>query len=174
MTDSHEPKEIVHGLTETVELKDWELSYAAGIIDGEGSIWIGHCSPTHYQLCVRVMMKHPDIIIWLSFRFGGTIRSVDKLTGRYYEWYLQGPNVVSFLKKVELYIILKKKQVKVAEEFQSLMTKRGGRKRQTEEARRKKHELYILMHHTNDAPRGKNWGGGLENLLTHEKELHQY
>ena len=90
-----------------------ELSYAAGIIDGEGCISIVKRKKgiySTYQDSIRVHMKHKDIPYWMHERFGGKLykRNEPKIA---YIWQLWGVKAREFLYMIEPFIVEKKKQI---------------------------------------------------------------
>lgn len=64
-----------------IEYKDTDIAYLAGIIDGEGSIYIGNfsCNPItqlpYYQTNIQVTNTDTDLIYWLQKTFGGLVNN---------------------------------------------------------------------------------------------------
>lgn len=132
---------------ERVFMKKTDLAWAAGIIDGEGSIFIQKCnsigkvyptakrkvrrekSPT-YNLRMAVQMVDKKTITVLANLFGGKCR---ELVGRtttnrkVYAWATSGYNALAILRKIEPYSITKKNQIKVAKKFMSIPIFVAGR-----------------------------------------------
>lgn len=108
-------------------LKETDYAWAAGLIDGEGCIYIHkYNSPKEgknpwYSLRVFVGMTNFDVINHLKDLFGGSIsyskRGNDKNQAR---WMLSSFKAVEFLKKIEKYLICKKKEALMGIEFGNL------------------------------------------------------
>lgn len=107
-------------------LQDW--AYAAGILDGEGSIILRHESSNAIGLQIRVGMRGVPVITWLQQTFGGAIYIHAAKTGMHSwnpapddrKWFLDG--VIEFLQ-------LKSRQAEIALAFLETLTpkeKRGG------------------------------------------------
>lgn len=96
-------------------ITDKELSYAAGIIDGEGCISIAKRKDgkySWYQDSIRVHMKHKDVPSWMQEKFGG------KLYERHeprtaYVWQLWGLESRALLFLLKPYIVEKQEQIKL-------------------------------------------------------------
>ncbi len=107
-----------------------KLSYAAGILDGEGCITINKKKIRNgnykglfdnYYLSVIVTQKDGKIVDWLYGNFGGCIYLHWKgtKTGYSHEWVLNYQNAASFLKQILPFLTYKKPQAEVAIRFQS-------------------------------------------------------
>ncbi len=119
----------------------FDLAYAAGIIDGEGTIVIekshdrksrGHI---RYRMQVSVTNTNPVLIEWLHDKFNGSTYSFAYDNGKHKDmliWRISSDKASDFLNAVMPFLKLKKLQAKLAIEFQSpIITKR--RKPLTEE-----------------------------------------
>lgn len=100
------------------------LSYAAGIVDGEGCIMIGKGNASglrktaQYNLLVRVSMTAKDVINWLHQTFGGTV--VSSRRGeykRYYCWAVGAIQAEGFLKLIVSYLKCKRAEALLGLEF---------------------------------------------------------
>lgn len=99
------------------------LAYAAGILDGEGSISL-HIenrrkrSPT---LEIRVTNRNKEVIEFLKIYFYGTIQITaarpEKNANEQYRWGVVSKNAEAFLKAVAPHVIVKKRQLAIALEF---------------------------------------------------------
>lgn len=132
------------------------LAYAAGIVDGEGSIGIrylhkvGVKEKKYHGLNVRVTSTAPELINWLKEHFGGSVtirtRSNALNQAAYSNWYLLSRHADAFLKAIRPYMIVKGPQADLATELQSTM--QNGAVRLTPEliARREeiRHEIMRL------------------------------
>jgi hypothetical protein len=114
---------------------DWDvktLAYAAGIIDGEGCIYITkswHGSRyRHLKIGVEVSCTSLNLIEWLSIQFGGYL-SFGKRPNRkpYYRWGLSSACAAEFLQAIYPYLVIKREQAEVVFRFRSTLT-RGGLK----------------------------------------------
>ena len=105
-------------------------AYAAGVIDGEGSIHVHKLKSTkeftyNYGLRVTVMMTEIRVIQWLVDTFGGKVERGDRkvksnvsVTGRtYYLWRLTGDRCKEFLESIRPYSRGKQDQIDLALEF---------------------------------------------------------
>lgn len=100
-----------------------ECAYLAGIIDGEGSIYIGKFignrrSP-HYQTNIEVSNTSEELIDWLHSTFGGarseyTPNQTPKNSRKkVYRWSAWSDQVEHLCELIQPYIVIKKRQVEV-------------------------------------------------------------
>jgi hypothetical protein len=115
-----------------------ELAYAAGILDGEGTIGLGTSYNKYkerkykrYRLQCRIVNTDARMVLWLREKFGGYMAIIPKSPPRMerYEWRLQDKKAASFLELVEPYSVIKKEQIKIALDFRSTIDQRKGTKR---------------------------------------------
>lgn len=110
------------------ELKEYtqiQLAYLAGIIDGEGSIYIGNFSSNpktgtlHYQTNMEVTNTDESLIIWLTTNIGGrsstyTAKQTPKNSRRkVYRWIVSGTLLTHLCEKLHPYLIIKIKQCEI-------------------------------------------------------------
>ncbi len=106
-----------------------DLSYLAGIIDGEGHIEI-HCDnriPSFY-LRIIVVSTSEELMFWLKEKFGGHYypRTWNELTRKQcYAWQVSTKQSEEMLKKIFPFLIIKKRQAKLALEFRKTVGKQG-------------------------------------------------
>jgi hypothetical protein len=100
-------------------LKNEEIAYAAGFIDGEGCVDYKATNRGGWEysyIRLRVNNTNEEVLLWLEkkFRVGSvTSRKVPIGNKPQWIWAVEGtPNVVSVLKLIEPYLIVKRKQVK--------------------------------------------------------------
>ena len=97
---------------------DGEIAaYAAGIIDGEGTITICKAIPRkvyHYIPHISVSNTDEKIVMWMQENFGGSIRKIeDNRPNRKnsYQWGIFGVKAgEEFLQKIYKYLIIKKER----------------------------------------------------------------
>lgn len=112
---------------------DAEAAYAAGILDGEGSICLVRNrlfrSPSPQ---VSVCSTDRELLEWLRVRFGGTIVCKKKqklIHSQSYDWKLTDRRALEFLKLVRPYLSIRRKIAKadlLLEEYIAC-TPRNGR-----------------------------------------------
>jgi len=105
------------------------LVYAAGIVDGEGSICILRQQNKrevgqdwYYILRLCVKMCDGKVIDYLHGNFGGTVCFREKEVGQnycQYDWHVGGKRAVEVLKKMLPFLVGKKEQAELAIRFQS-------------------------------------------------------
>ena len=107
-------------------IKNTDKAYVAGLIDGEGSIFI--CKQKRwkngsfgYQLRVMVGMTDKKTIDFLKNKLGGGIHCVKGRKVNHSDCYLWGiyaKNASNLLKTLKPYLITKKEEAEIAIEFQ--------------------------------------------------------
>ena len=113
-------------------MRKTDLAYAAGIMDGEGSIGI-YCnssnpkSPSH-RMRVRVTNTDRWLVNWLKASFGGTVGINKVRPGHNWKqmwyWTVSCHKAVGVLKDLLPYLHMKRPQAELAIEFQK--TRRRG------------------------------------------------
>lgn len=133
-----------------------EIAYLAGIIDGEGCIYIGYTKQGKYgnghqwHSMLKITSCDEELIIWLEKIFGGNKESryrwtsKKKFTRPVYTWQATGPMLDYILPLVEPYLIIKKKQCDVMRRYR-ITCKNIGSKRLPEEISRQRHVLVIEL-----------------------------
>ncbi len=119
-------------------MKKTDLAYTAGIIDGEGCIYIHkrvtpeNRSRVRYSLLIKVSSTDEWLIEWLHFAWGGAIGTHSEKSRRLknwspaWQWTLQTKQAYEFLKLILPYLQLKKPQAELALKFQERKRKGGG------------------------------------------------
>ena len=111
-------------------MKKTDLAYTAGIIDGEGCIYISKRKSKYnrqgyrLQLCVKIASTDEWLCQWLKFAWGGAVRlrvthtKENKNWSDVWDWTLQTKQAVNMLKLISPYLNLKKPQAELAIKFQ--------------------------------------------------------
>lgn len=130
-----------------------ELAWAAGFIDGEGSIHIrkdnGYKNPK-YSLILTVTNTNQESIEKIKSLFDeyGTtpeIKMRDGNTKPVYRFMSSGNKALHILKQIQPYVIVKREQVKLGIDFQSQETKNMGSKGQPKEYHDLQSNFYEIM-----------------------------
>jgi len=134
-----------------------QISYLAGIIDGEGSVcieiqsksvrWSRKCD--YYSLRLLVINTYLPMLQWIESIFGGTIRE-RKGPSHYrqcYRWNLCSHKASKVLVACIPYMIIKKKHAEIFIKFAETMTRANVRLSDEMLAYRKK--LYLELKHIN-------------------------
>lgn len=105
-----------------------ELAYLAGFFDGEGYVGISSDHPkwkngdVYYRLRINVAQKNPVVLLRLKSIYGGTLHQGKDGV---WKWYADGKMGCSFLSDIFPFLVIKKQQVELALEFQSLNVGKG-------------------------------------------------
>jgi|SRR5690606_1714061 len=120
------------------EYKDTEIAYLAGIIDGEGSIYIGNfsCNPKtklpYYQTNMQVTNTNKNLINWLKKIFGGLINKrttkqhANNSRMQAYTWTATGDRLTHLCELMLPYLQCKRKQAEIMLEMRKTYTKNGA------------------------------------------------
>lgn len=105
---------------------DLDLSYAAGLIDGEGTIGItelkpgaGRKSPQH-RIYVAVTMTEQAAILWLQLTFGGHLQSLKARDPRHkptFRWSMASKTAAEFCELIGPFLKVKRQQAEIAARF---------------------------------------------------------
>jgi len=126
-----------------------DLSYLAGIIDGEGSIGIHNENGKPKGMRLTVGNTDPRLIIWLKETFGGSSYPDRHRKANWKEswkWTISTQQAAALLEQVLPWLRLKREQAEIGIAFQRLMV-RGGAPRTpevAEETRAMKEAITIL------------------------------
>ncbi len=125
-----------------------KLAYAAGIMDGEGTIVIvvrNRGKYNWYQDSISVHMGTGEVVDYLYNNFGGN-RYVRKEVGKTtYIWQMWCKQAREFLKKVMPYLITKKRQAEVFLEMGEIKEASKRFQKDPEYIQNKKLELYYEL-----------------------------
>lgn len=106
-------------------------SYWAGLFDGEGCVYIkvnnSKTNRAHYELFVEIQMCSREPIELAKEQFGGKFRVRAARAGRReaYHWKIGALKAKAFLEAIQPYSIVKRDQIKVALEFQEIVSSRN-------------------------------------------------
>jgi len=101
------------------------FAYLAGIIDGEGSIYVFRVhekgkGPIYHRIEMNITNTNPWIVLYAQYVFGGTIRKKDpnRYKGRFglrtcYSWQVQSADAERALLQLYPYLFLKQKQARL-------------------------------------------------------------
>jgi hypothetical protein len=99
-----------------VKLSDTEAAYAAGILDGEGSIYFSRNRTSRWPSpIVSVASTDRELLEWLRFRVGGSIvqkRTYQPQHAVSYDWKLTDRRALEFLKIVRPFLAIKRKMIR--------------------------------------------------------------
>ena len=118
-------------------MKEIDIAYTAGIVDGEGCIVIRKTPGKHDQmnpshvLVVDIVNTSAALIDWLKMRFEGHVYETrQKAPWRTkWSWRLTGSSAAAFLQQVHPYLVIKSEQARLGLEFQAKQFSSRGRAR---------------------------------------------
>lgn len=118
------------------------LSYTAGIIDGESCVRLKKCGSYGYHyLDVEVENINFNLISWLKKTYGGNIYKQERSGNRQtiYRWGLFGTKAYIFFKLIRPYVIVKQDAIDNCIEYYKEVIDNGNRNN-IEEFIRRSHE----------------------------------
>ena len=107
-----------------------ELAYAAGLIDGEGTIYLDRFKShktISYVVRVKIAMADKEATQWMEQIFGGKCRKYDYANypsnnkRPLYIWSINGKKAIAFFKDLLPYLKIKIKQAETAIAFEKTM-----------------------------------------------------
>jgi len=122
----------------------WQIAYLAGLIDGEGCLYIGNVKQGKYgnglqwHSMLKITSCDEELIIWLENTFGGSKdsryrwTSKQKFTRPVYNWQATGGMLDYLLPKIYPYLIIKPRQCDVMLRYR-LTSKNIGSQRLSDE-----------------------------------------
>ncbi len=105
------------------------LAYLAGILDGEGSLYISKSKDKRYTAGIKISMNDKESLELFQKTFGGNIirgtKKIDKVTGKHYApaWVLQyrGQNdILNIIKSLYPFLQIKQPQAEILWQFIAL------------------------------------------------------
>lgn len=95
-----------------------DLAYFAGLVDGEGSIYLRKGVRGNLQMRLSVVNTNEVLIDWIVSRFGGKKYLVERTSRSNhkpaYHWHLQSQAAVVVLRDIAQYLVAKKPQAELA------------------------------------------------------------
>lgn len=137
-----------------------QIAYLAGLIDGEGCLYIGNVKQGKYgsgyqwHSLLRITSCDEELIIWLENTFGGSKDSRYRWTSKkaftrpVYNWQCAGEMLDYILPLVRPYLIIKAKQCDIMIQYRAT-SKNIGSKRLPEEVTLKRLSLLKQMRNLN-------------------------
>lgn len=112
------------------QISEHEIGYLAGIMDGEGTIYIGRpisrtkdCKSPIYQTYIAVTNTEISLLNWLKERIGGIIRSIptdkgsDIIRKPIWRWYCPIVRIRDFCELLIPYSIIKRREFEIMHEI---------------------------------------------------------
>lgn len=125
-------------------MKKTDIAYVAGIIDGEGCIYIEHGKKGKaIQLSISVGSTDKWLCEFLKFSFGGCLYQMKSKTLPFWKWEIRTRQAGTFLELILPYLRLKRPQAEIALQFQKARHVQG--KRRTEEEKAIEEAQYVLL-----------------------------
>lgn len=140
-------------------MEDAFIPYAAGLLDGEGSVAITRTTPQHanstsplprYRMHVIVHMVDAEVLYLLQARWGGTVNPHKPSGPRdrdSYQWNIQALKARQFLADLLPYLIIKRERAALAIEFQDHLTASGAQRFQGQGMKRHTEEIVKVRDH---------------------------
>lgn len=113
------------GKSSTQPLEPGHLGYVAGVLDCDGSIWIGSSRSNGrvtYALRLAVSNTRSGLPDWFSEYFGGTTQQVKRNNSKWrdeYRWQATGLRAADVITRCLPYLVIKRGQALLALEFAS-------------------------------------------------------
>ena len=107
------------------ELEPGYRGYVAGVLDCDGSIWIGadrSGASVRHTLRVNVTNTRRDLPVWFADHFGGKCQHYPKKKAQWrdeYRWQVSGLSALPVLQVCLPYLVIKRRQALLGLEFAS-------------------------------------------------------
>ena len=155
--------EKYYKITEAIRpISELDIAYAAGIIDGEGSIVISKAKQKvgngySYEILVAVHMMDGYIPKWMSECFGGRfsktkVNHANKKGDFAYYYHANGSRAKIFLELIIPHLKIKRKQAEAALYLQNKLTQNPNGKRVTAEMYKERDALKMLIEELKTIP----------------------
>lgn len=91
------------------------LSYLAGIVDGEGCISLEKRENNNYRIVISVANTDGRLIDWIFENFGGRIKIHNRgeIHKKSWKWIITGQKAISLIKDIIPFLIVKKNQAEL-------------------------------------------------------------
>ena len=115
--------------------REIDLSYLAGIIDGEGTVTINHINQGNiYRIFLVVTNTNKSLMDWLVKNFGGNVSPrgpTRTKVKQIYDWYLLGEKAYHLLKSIENLLLIKNEQAKICIRYYEFLSNKNFNRRNT-------------------------------------------
>lgn len=102
------------------QISDCEIAYIAGLIDGEGSIYVmKHREKTFYP-AVSICMTHAGVLAWLAGKLGLSVSSVPRTPIKWRNQFsvrIHGVRAVYLCRRMLPYLKVKREQAELLQQF---------------------------------------------------------
>jgi hypothetical protein len=129
-------------------MDEQEKAYLAGIVDGEGSIFVGKTHKRLNTMVVNVSNTDPRLHVWLKIHAGGHVTE-DKRKypnrRKIWLWQIGSNKAADMLEEILPYLVIKKDQAETAIAFHRLKqnaNRRGGHRIVNDEEYKWRLDLY--------------------------------
>jgi hypothetical protein len=124
-------------------MTDYDVAYVAGLIDGEGCVYIAKVGGRHQLRLQIVLAKRASLVLrWLANKMGGRLFDVGRSNPQWDDevlWKVNGAQAALVLGQVLPFLRIKQRQaelgIKMEQIRQEVIPKNGKQARWTEEAR---------------------------------------
>jgi hypothetical protein len=129
-------------------LDEQEKAYLAGIVDGEGSIFVGKTYKRLNTMMVNVSNTDPRLHMWLKNHVGGSVTEEKRRfpnRRKVWLWQISSNKAADMLEQIFPYLVIKKDQAETAIAFQKLKqnaNRRGGNGKLSHEEYQWRLDLY--------------------------------
>lgn len=138
-----------------MKVKVDNLSYIAGLFDGEGYFYIARSKvdkthsirPYRFQAYAGLTIREKAPLLLIKKNFGGIIRSLKSKNPKHssvYKWLINGKELDNFLEKIKNYLLVKRNRAFIMQKFQTVK-KEVGNKSITDSQYKKSKELWKKM-----------------------------
>lgn len=104
--------------TKIDELTELDCAYLAGLIDGEGSIYVMKHKEKTYYPAISIMMTHQPVMTWVAGKLGLLVADVPRKPKNWrHSVRLHGKRAVALCRRMLPYLIVKRKQAELVQEF---------------------------------------------------------
>ena len=149
-------------------MKDIDLSYYAGLFDGEGCISINHHKPQRgrrteqHTLRCHVAMNNQDLIYSLKEHFKGNVKFSEKSKKNphwhdIWTWTVESNQALAFLQTIYPFLRLKQPEAILAIEFQKARSGQRGKRALSSEELKYRQDCYEKLSSMKGTNRRTSW-----------------